>query len=88
MPSSMFGRSTGEADVLAGADRPRAEPRARPVRHALVERRADDRDVGAGQPRGLEHERHAAERQADAGVAVLVGAVGLEATLGHEVAII
>ena len=59
-----------------------------PVGHALVERRADDRDVGAGQPRGLQHERHAAERQADAGVAVLVGAVGLEATLGHEVAII
>ena len=40
-------------DVLGIPDRARAEPRARAVAHALVERRADDRDVGALQAGGV-----------------------------------
>ena len=65
--------------VEAGADiglpyRPRAVAGARPVRHGLVDRRADDRDVGTRQVRRVQHERDLREG-GDPRVAGLVGSV-------------
>ena len=51
------GRTTG------GADRPRREPRARTVGDEVVGRRADDRDVEAGELGRILRQRHAAERE-------------------------
>ena len=65
------------ADVLGLTDRPRPEARARPVRDALVERGAEDDDIGARVARRVELERQTGVRQADAGEAGLVGAVRL-----------
>ena len=65
-----------ERDVLGGADRTRPEAGARPDGDALVERRTEDRDVGARPARRVERERHPAERHADAGVAVSQGRFG------------
>ena len=74
-----------EGHILGGADRPRAEAGAGPVGHALVEGRPQDGDVGSGKPGGLQHERRPPEREPDAGVAHLVGAVGLHAVgVGHR----
>jgi hypothetical protein len=49
--------------AAGGTDRPRPEPRSRPVRHEVVERGTDDRDVGAGELGGALRVRHARERE-------------------------
>src|SRR5262245_16267393 len=46
-----------------GADCPRREPSARPIRNEIVRRRADDRDVGVGQLSGVLRVRRAAEAE-------------------------
>ena len=68
----------GRADIVGEADRARAEAGSGAIRRAVVERRADDRDIDADEPCGLEHEGNAAVRQAHAGKARLVGAVGVD----------
>ena len=61
-------RPAGVAAVVGRADRPRAEARARPVRRAVVERRADDRDVDALERGRSGDEPAARERRTDADV--------------------
>ena len=50
-----------DVDVLGGTHGLRAKARARPVRDALIKRRADHDGIGSGDIVARRHERHAAE---------------------------